>query len=255
MKITQTDNQMEIKTSGIPSIIAGVIVILIGLAVVGLLIANGFKDSSGKSSSILIPILGLVFAVVGVFCVIFAANRDIILQKGGTSSVSSKRIFGGKLKSVSFETKRIIAVSLMTGYQMTGSGNASNPQRESQLSLVLDDNSLVKIGQKSGSGGFSLNGFNISGLITKAPLGKQADQISAFLGVPLQSSRQMTTIASIANVVEGVSEAVHENSQQNQILSEKPTVVSQPAAGIVPAGQPTIPVEPTVPPQNNNWQS
>ncbi|HUC96219.1 MAG TPA: hypothetical protein VMR16_00955, partial [Candidatus Saccharimonadales bacterium] len=103
-----------------------------------------------------------------------------------------------------------------------------------------------------------INGMNVSSLVTKAPLGKQADQISQFLGVPLQASG---AVPSISTVVHDVVEAAHENAAQNSAIIEPPLVVNQPPIASVieppiqPSAAPVTPVEPISPPENTNWQS
>jgi hypothetical protein len=195
------------------------------------------------STSVIGPIIGAVMTLGGIVTALLAKNEDSIFQKGGNSTITLKRILFGSPKIISFETKRIQSVCLITVYSSDMDNNSSGMKRSSQLSVMLDDNSLVRLAQSSFSSSASFNGVNIGGLVTKAPLSKQAEQIAQFLGVPLESSGD---VPSIGNIVKGITEAVHENAAQNSTTIEQP-----PVAPVVPAA----PVEPTTPPENTNWQS
>lgn len=235
MKITQTDTQLEIKTNGTFSLLVGILLFVIGIVVVITVLTGIWKtNGNGQSLSVIGPIIGIVMAVGGVASAFLARNRNTTLQKGGTSTVSQKHVLLGKEKIVSFETKRIQAVCLMTEYR-NGDGN-SGMQRRSQLSLMLDDNSLVPLARSAGSSSSSINGLNVTSLVMKAPLSKQADQISQFLGVPIKSSGD---VQSLGGVINSVVEAVHENAEQKQAMNER-------------SATPVAPVEPTQPPENTN---
>ena len=117
MKITQTDNQLEIKSSGILALIMGILLIIVGIIVLITVLTGIWKiDGKGQSTVIVGPIVGIVLIVSGVISAFLASNHDTVLQKGGTSTVTLKHILFGKVKVVSFETKRIQAVFLMTQY-------------------------------------------------------------------------------------------------------------------------------------------
>jgi hypothetical protein len=257
MKITQTDNQMEIKTSGLLTLAMGIILIVFGAVVLITVLTGIWKvQGNGQSTSLIGPIAGALLAVGGIVTALLAKNQDTVLQKGGTSTVSQKRVLFGGPKAVSFDTSRIRAVCLFTEYHVTndmnsGSGmnHSSSVQRSSQLSLMLDDNSLVQIASKSGGGGSSINGINITRLVSKAPLSDKGNQIAQFLGVPLKSSGD---VPSPALAISTIVDAVHENTEQKQVMSEQPPTANQPP---VPTSQPNTPVEPTQPPENTNWQS
>lgn len=253
MKITQTDTQMEIKTNGTLVLVMGVFLSIIGIVVLVTVLTGLWKvQGNGQSTSVIGPIVGAVMVLGGIITALLAKNEDSIFQKGGTSTITLKRILFGSPKVVSFDTKRIQSVCLITVYTSDTGNNSSGMKRSSQLSVMLDDNSLVRLAQSSFSSSASVNGINLGGLVTKAPLSKQAEQIAQFLGVPLKSSGD---VPSIGNIIKGVTEAIHEKTEQGQIISEKTPVSSQPVAGTAPASQPVPPLEPTVPPQDNNWQS
>jgi hypothetical protein len=251
MKITQTENQLEIKTSGIPSLLIGILLFIIGIVVLVTVSTGIWKiNGNGQSTAVIGPIIGVLMAVGGVAGAFLARNRNTILQKDGTSTVTQKHIILGREKVVSFDTKRIQAVCLTTEFR-NGNGNGnSGMQRRSQLSLMLDDNSLIQIARSAGSSSSSINGLNVTSLVMKAPLSEQADEISKFLGIPLQSSGD---VRKLGGVINAVVEAAQNTADEKQVLNEQPPINAQ--TPTVPVQQPTAPVEPTVPPENTNWQS
>lgn len=248
MKITQTDNQMEIKTSGTFALLCGILLLIVGIVVLVTVLTGIWKiQGNGQSTAIIGPIVGIVMAVGGVASAFLARNRNTTLQKNSTSTVTQKHILFGREKIISFNTKRIQAVCLMTEYR-NSSGN-SGMQRRSQLSLMLDDNSLVPVARSAGSSSSSINGLNVTSLVMKAPLSKQADQISQFLGVPIKSSGD---VQSLGGVINSVVEAVHENAEQKQVMTEQPPVVNQTPVEMRPAQSSTTPIEPVQPPEKTN---
>jgi hypothetical protein len=260
MKIIQTEDKMEIKTNGTVSLLSGVIVFLIGTVVAVGILTRVFKTSSSDQSFYIVwPIIGIVIAVLGAISAFLACNRDIVMQKGGTTTSTLKHILFGKANTVSFDTRRIVSVWLATNYikgRTAGSNirNSSNSQRQSQLSLILDDNSLIQVANSS-RGGATVNGFGVTNMFAKAPLSKQAEQISGFLGVPLRTSND---IPNLTTVVQDVAEAVHENVVQNSTVIEPPSAVNQTPTTPVPMApveQPNMPVEPTSSQENTNRQS
>jgi len=265
MKINQTETQLELKTSGLIQIIASIILIVVGIAVSISVLIGVFKDADGKSLPIYWSLVGLVMLLAGGFASYSSKNRQIILKKDGTSTVSTKRIIGGKTQETTFETSRVVAINLSTHFTMNSTDSNSNSnsssQRRSELSLVLDDNSLISVASSGGSnGGFS---FSMSNLIMKAPLSKEANQIATYLGVPLQSSGMSDPVSDIKSMVD----AFHQPVDQPQPFTGQPiqptsqmqspentTDIGQPSsanqAPSVAFQQPTSPVEETQSPQD-----
>lgn len=224
MKIYQTDTQIEIKTSGLTQAILGVAVAIIGIILAVAALAGVAKSGDGTTSPAWVSLIGLAVLIVGGLLAFFSKNRDIILQKGGISSVNSKRVFGGQSKTESFDTIRVTAVNLSTYFANSSSGSSSR-QRRSALSLILDDNSRVEIAN-SGSSSFSFEGISLTDLIAKAPLGKEANQIAAFLGVPLQSADMTNPIALIKSVASAFGQPVG-LSEDNKLPAQKGQVETQ----------------------------
>lgn len=237
MKIYQTDTQIEIKTSGLPRAILGIVVAILGIILAIAMLVGITRTGDGTTSPPWASLIGLIFLVVGVLLAFLSTNRDIILQRGGISSVNAKRVFGGQSKTESFDTIRVIAVNLSTHFASSNSSSSSR-QRRSNLSLILDDNSRVEIANSSGSS-FSFNGISLTDLIAKAPLGKEANQIAAFLGVPLQSADMTNPIALIKSVASAFGQPIG-LSEDNKLPIQKgqaPTQTTQQPAPIAEVAQ------------------
>lgn len=260
MKINQTQTQLELKTSGLSQAITGIILIIVGIIVAVAVLNGAIKIEGGKALPMWAALAGLVFVVAGILSAFFARNRDIILQKGGTSTVTSKRFFGGQPQNTTFDTNKVVAVSLSTHLTRdnnmdSNTGSHSSTHRHSELSLVLDDNSMISIASSGGSGGsFS---FGMSNFITKAPLGKESEQIATYLGIPLQSSGMFNPISDIKSVVDTIHDSASQIQPQpspNQTV--QPVIPSQQTAGFTAIinqtdqinPTPAVPVQPTTPP-------
>lgn len=254
MKIqTISNDELQIKTSGATAILLGVIFLVVGVVVAVLV-----HSSSGKSSGN--PLIGMafggVFAVVGLLLVLFASSERIVLRRGGTSTVEKKRLLGGKTVSQNFDTVTVQAVHLMTGFSAAnvnpaGGGfyNNMNGNRQSRLELLLNDGSVVHIADQTGSSS-TINGINVTNLITKAPLSKEANQIADFLGVPLQNEDITNPMGAIKQVGQAVGEsfAAAQNHQQTPFTQQPAT--SHPQEG-APQPVPAQPAEaPAQSPQN-----
>jgi len=98
MKISQTDNLIEVKTSGRLRAIIGVVLTVIGVVLVVYLLASG-------ASPVWMPLIGIVVLIFGGLMAFLAKNRDIVLQRGGTSSISAKRVFWGQSQTQTFESQ------------------------------------------------------------------------------------------------------------------------------------------------------
>jgi hypothetical protein len=266
MKITQTDNQIVIKQGGVTQLIGGITFIVIGI---GLAIAIGgglVKSSNGQKPSPLIALFGVVFAVIGVLVFLTAKNRTIVIEKGGNTTVDAKKLIGGKDVNQSFPTTSIIAVRLNTYMDSTSStgmnnsgvsfGNNNNSQRRSTLSLLLNNNDMVELGSSGSSGsGLNINGMNVGSLISKAPLSKEAGQISTFLGVPLQADDNSSIAGAIHSAVDmfkqaknGQPTSFNQNAPTSAQPSLTPTQSPQPAQTPQTPQPPVAPGTPTPPP-------
>src|SRR5206468_1707555 len=97
-------------------------------------------------------------------------------------------------------------------------GNDNGNGRRSNLSVVLADNSIVDLASKSG-GSMSLNGMNLTSLISKPPLTNEANQLSQFLGVPLEST-DVSSVSGMINTARNAWQTAGNDpkASQNQIL-------------------------------------
>lgn len=182
MKIIQNDNRMEIHANSLNNITVGLI-----FTAVGLFIAIYFYHYSKSLAPIL---FGCIFTIVGVGLILFSKKRTIIIEKEGMTTVTDRNIIIRRQPSQqSIPTTDIVGISLSTYMQQNRDPDGNNSRtRSSTLSLLLKNNDLIKIENSTNSGGFSMSGINFGGIITKAPLSKEAEQIATFLGVPLKAN-------------------------------------------------------------------
>lgn len=243
-----SNDEMDIRTSATTSLVVGVIFMVIGIVVAFMLYASGLTVA---------VLVGLALIAIGALMVFLASSEHVVLRRGGTSLVEKKRLLGGKTKSQSFETRSVTAVRLITGMSRAQGGEAMNSSssnsRQSVLSLLLSDNSLVQVAHKSGSG-FSVNGLNVGALIQKAPLSAEASQVAQFLGVPLQASDVSSPIAAIRQVADIVGQEFS-HSQTSAASTTQPVPIAGESSW-PPAASPSLPpraagtvVMPSVPPQ------
>jgi hypothetical protein len=194
---------------------------------------------NGKKAPIWMALIGLVFVVGGLIALFKANSRTTTIEKGADTTVQSKGLFGGSAQQ-SFPTANVTAVRLSTSLAANNANNSnSGSQRNSVLQLVLNDNSLVDLGS-AGGGSFTFNGMNVGSLITKAPLSKEADQLSAFLNVPLQANDSST----IAGAVQSLKSVLQPDAQNP---AAPPT--QTPPTPFTPTPQVTqVPPAPAAPP-------
>ncbi len=247
MKIIQTNNQLQIKNSGIGQFIMGLLIILAGIGF-SIFTLVGPADDNGNKLPIWTVAIGLVVIIIGIVTLLFSKNRTATIEQNGTTTITAKRLLGGQPENISFPTSDIVSVRLSTYADNTASNNMqNNMQRRSVLQLVLKNNDLADIGGSS-SGGFSFNGMNIGGLLTKAPLSKEADQIASFIGVPLDAN----DASSISGAIKSVTSAFQSNKSSNP---QQPTQFNQEPQNANPQPGPSIPPQPPqpippVPPQD-----
>jgi len=186
MKITQTNTTLNIKQSGVMTLIIGIVVILVGI---GLAIFLAIKGDSPW-----LWLIGLGVAVLGIALILTAKNKTITLIKDGQSVVKASRIIGGKTDEKSFMTSLATNVELETHTEYNRStdtnGRSSTTRRPvSSIYIHLSDNSQLTLieNQSQSAPGLAIQGLNFNGLIN-APLSQEAQQIATFLGVPLEST-------------------------------------------------------------------
>jgi hypothetical protein len=248
MKITQTDTQIELRSSGLGQLVIGIVTILVGIGVIIVLL--GSSSDNGKKAPAWSVLIGIFFIIFGVLMALFAKNRTVTVRKGGDTSVSAKRVLGSNPQQQTVPTANIVAVRLSTYMENNngsngGSGGISggdSSSRRSVLSLVLNNNDLIEVGGSGGGmGGFNINGINVSSLITKAPLSKEANQVATFLGVPLQAD----DTSSIAGAIKSIGTAFHQESSQ----PAQSTPFNSDAQPQTPAATPITPPAAPAPPQ------
>ncbi|HEX5797726.1 MAG TPA: hypothetical protein VFX79_00065 [Candidatus Saccharimonadales bacterium] len=242
MKIQTSGEQMQIKTGGITQLVMGIIFSLVGIFIV-VLPFLGAEDSNGNKMPMWLGLVGLVFFAIGVFLFLSAKSKMIKLVKNGQSNITTKKLLGGGTHTQDFQTSAIVAVNLSTRNEYVNTGTSTNNsrstmQRRSDLHLILNDNSTIEITSSSGQSGFSLNGINMTSLVRKAPLSKEAEQIAGFLGVPVKYE-DSSSLQGLKDMIMGKD-------------------ASQPAATTPPLN-PNVPTQTpqdaeTVPPQNKPEQ-
>lgn len=261
MKLQQTGDQIELKSNGIGQLLVGLVFVAAGIGVTVLIATS--TSTNGKKAPIWVTAFGLLFVAIGAGVMFMAQNRRVVIQRGGNVTVTGKRLLGGSPQQQSVPVANVLAVRLTTSadYSSAGDGDTTN-QRRSVLSLVLNNNDLIEIGSAR-SHGISINGINVSNLITKAPLSKEANQLATFLNVPIQASDTST----IAGAVQSIKSAFQQPSAGPAPITEfnpnpAPAVQPQPAQPAAP--RPSAPQssispqnipQPVIPPQPSGAQS
>lgn len=263
MKISQTDTQLIATQGGKGNVVGGVFFALIGIAfIIGLAVLSNNPNVKTTGNSAFGYIFGGVFVLIGIVMALFATNRTVTLNKGGTSTVVSRRIIGSKEADQSFSTADVVSVSLTTGPGSNGSmmmGTNTGNRRLSTLTLLLKGNSVIQVGVSNGGPGFSISGISTN-LIQKAPLSKEANTIATFLGVPLQEANMTNPIAAVESMVGALrnpaSQPIESVTTTVPPVVTPPSVAAQPiapaaslAVAPTPAQQPVTPTPPTPPNQ------
>jgi hypothetical protein len=243
MKISQpSQDVMEVKTSAAAGITVGVIFMLVGIG------AGVFALSAGTNGKSIVLLAGGIFFVIGLLVFLTASSETVVLRKGGQSTVEQKRAIGGSSKSQTFDTATIRSVRLVTAMDVTGNVNqpGGGRQRRSTLSLELVDNSQIVLGTATGNGGLSVNGINVGTLVQKAPLSKEAHQVSEFLGVALDAGDFSSPMAAIRSMKDAI---MGQPQQPNATPPVVPgTVEPQQPAAVEPVA-PTPPTDSELPQQ------
>lgn len=190
MKLKHTNNdEIEINESGLPGILAGVVVIVVGG---GMAILPVLQQGTPWWWSL----IGIAIACAGVFVAVSAASRHIVLRKNGECSIVETKVLTRKEKVQTFQSDQIVTVGLesATSYER-GAGSQSDDMRRvrtSVLYVALRDNSQIIIAtKKSGSSSSGVNGINLASF-GKAPLSDEAQQLANFFGVPLNSQEAVS---------------------------------------------------------------
>jgi len=260
MKFIQTDTQTEIRMGASTQLIVSIIFIIVGAAIsIGGLhlpnnshgqtatAANGSTTTTSAHAGPILIGFGLVFFIVGVLTALNAKSERTLIVKGGNTTVTTRRLLGGATVSQSFPTASIKTVRLNSYISGTNTG-PTNGGRQSNISLVLVDNTIVDVATKAGNG-FKVNGLSLSSLIGKPPLTNEANQLSQFLGVPLESA-DMSSIAGMINTVRNAWE-----NGDSQTFQERSVVALTHGAPSQITPQPPLEQQapqPPDPPQNDD---
>lgn len=179
MKINQNSNELIVKKGAGTQVFIGSVFVLFGLVAI---VTTVLEGANGQMAFI---VFGAIFAIIGGLLAFFASSQDVTLRPGGTSTVTSKRIFGGKAETVDFATDRVVAVQLLSGMERSSEGGM---QRKSTVCLLMDDNEQIELATASSNANrLSINGIGL-GSFGVAPLNKEAQQLAAFLNVRLDAS-------------------------------------------------------------------
>ena len=194
MKLVQSDNQITITKGGTSQIVSG-IAFVVGGIIVAALPFTSITLSSGHKLPSYISLVGLVFIAIGILSFVFARKEVTTIQKGGNTTVTITRVIGQKSAQQSFPTSSISLVRLVTYSNNANPNNigsdmnnlAQSNNRQSVLSLELNNNDVVQLGVASSSANLSIGGMNVNSIVSHAPLHKEAETLSNFLGVPLDA--------------------------------------------------------------------
>ena len=247
MKIIKTNSeQLEIKESGVISVVAGIILVTAGLAFSVWVMVGKTQMPSWAIA------IGLGGVVIGGLILYSAANRHVILRRTGESEVLVSKIVTKKQSRTTFQHDQIVSVNLEThtSYTQSDTDRTSQPRRErvSTLYMLLKDNSeIVLATARSGVNSTSISGVNL-GSFGKAPLSGEATQIAAFYNVPFNAqSRGASGLQGIADVIENVKQSTSVSTPFVQPQSAPPAPVVQPSVveprvDVAAVGQPVISV-------------
>lgn len=190
MKIRQTADQMVIDNSLAMPLATGIVLGLGGMAIILLGYLNRLW---------LLWLLGLALVAIGALVVTFAKSTHIVLARSGASSIASKTLFT-QSKAHSFALDDVSSVLLLSSQTQRLSKNADGSQRyetdvRSTLYLKTADARMLQVGNKTRT--LDIGGM-IGALVRSMPLKKEAEQVAAFIGVPLQVSEATSLAAARA---------------------------------------------------------
>lgn len=126
---------------------------------------------------------------MGVALIAFSKSTRLVLAKVGTSTVSSKTLFL-ESKSRSFSLSEIASV-LLEKCETNDKATAGDGSASDQTRMTSTASLLTRAGRRVRAGN-AMRTMNVGGLIgaliEPVPLRREADQIAAFTGVPMQST-------------------------------------------------------------------
>lgn len=259
MKITQTNNQLEVKKGVIRAVIVGTVSIVLGIVVIIATLSGNFPIHNSQTGETLPPwagsLVGALFALVGLIFIFFAKSKHIILQLQGQTTVIEKRLLGAPQQMV-IPTANIVAVQLVSHMEYdtttnSSAGNSTTTQsRASSLILLLNNNDQIVVDvSKKNINRLSIGGTGLSSF-QKAPLGKEAEQIANFLGVPLKSN-DAGSVFDMANMFADILNTTKQPQTPPQSPAQPPTPTTTPPA--IPGIPPLPPTsQPPAQPPNNN---
>ncbi|MEI6480859.1 MAG: hypothetical protein WCO19_01000 [Candidatus Saccharibacteria bacterium] len=187
MKITQTETQLQLVDSGITNLVVSIGMVIGGLLFSVAILTGSLKSSDGKATPVWLAGISLLVSALGVFIALKAQKKTIILNKSGPSSITTKKLLGGEVSNTALDIQNVKAIELrVTATQNVDSDGRRRSQMQSFVSMRLQDNSLIDLASTTKSGSIALSfGTFSSNNFQKAPLSKEAKQVSDFLGVPL----------------------------------------------------------------------
>lgn len=214
---------------------------LVGIALAGVVL-GGF---AGENTPMWLALIGVGLVGIGILMVVTARDKVTTIEKGGQLTIQAKKIIGGATTQTTVPTADIVAVRLSTYIDRTGSGSTGSgkpgSQKRSTLYLVLKNNDTVELGTSTAAmSSFGVNGVDVTNLISKAPLSKEADQVATFLGIPLQAD----DTSSVTGAIKAVKDALLGEEEAPSTPGAVEAANSQTAAPLPP--QPQNPVQPEV---------
>jgi hypothetical protein len=183
MKIRQSTDQMVIDNSLAMPVVTGIVLGLGGATIILLGYLNHLWP---------LWLLGLALLAIGGLVIVFSKSTHVVLARSGDSSIASKTLFT-QSKAHSFALTDIAAVQLLSSQRQHFSKDADGTQRsdtevKSTAYLKTADARMLQIGSKTRT--LNIGGM-LGALIQSVPLKKEAEQVAAFIGVPLQVSDAM----------------------------------------------------------------
>jgi len=177
MKLQQSGELLVIDNSLVMSVAAGAI-LCIGGVLLGIW---------GLSAHVWVVLgLGAALCLGGGLLIAFSKSSHVVLSKSGQSTVSTRTLFT-EARQHSFALTEIAKVLLETRERQStvkdGDGERQETQVTATVFLITQADARVQVGSTTRSVG----GGVLGALLRSAPLQREAEQIAAFAGVPLES--------------------------------------------------------------------
>lgn len=243
MKIQQTsENELYIFKGALGSRVSGA-VLAIGGAAIGFPFILKADETQDKLIALAIVAVLILF---GSLFALLSLTVKIKLLKVGQSEITKKRLIGAAKTDV-FNTQNVKAVvhSTSTDYSSSGTDGSSTRNRVGSVVLMLNDGSTVELfsDSKQAGGGFTINGMGL-GSLQPAPLRKEAELISKFLGVAIQHEGDLSAVEAFKEV-----RSMFQPGQPKQTPPVTPVSAQSDSATQAPQ-QFATPTIPAVPPQS-----